>query len=164
MSLKKYHTVRVHRQPCSRPNSIFVQNTRHLDNILTMPDRDPTQLILRPMPVQHDIERDQHPRQPRRLERQQAEEAEPDVRVPAAPDVHERRAQRRAEEGLVEQRSDEQERGGGVREQPGEVGDARGALLQHARVPLDEEDVEEEVEAEGAEVDEGAEEAPVLWV
>jgi hypothetical protein len=37
-----------------------------------------------------------------------------------------------------------------------------GGLLEHAGVALDEEDVEEEVEGEGAEVDEGGEEAPVL--
>jgi hypothetical protein len=37
-----------------------------------------------------------------------------------------------------------------------------GALFEEARVSLEEEDVVEEVEAEGAEVEEGGEEAPVL--
>jgi len=130
---------------------------------LTVSHDNPTKLVFRPLSVQHHIERNQHPRQPRRLERQQPKEAEPDVRIPSTPDVHQCRAECRAEKCLVEQRRDEKERGRGVGEKPGEVGDARGALFQHARVALDEEDVKEEVEAQGAEVYEGTDQAPVLY-
>jgi len=40
---------------------------------------------------------------------------------------------------------------------------AAGGLLEEARVALEEEDVEEKVEAERAEITEGACEAPVLY-
>ena len=56
---------------------------------------------------------------------------------------------------MVEERSDYEERCGGVCEEPGEVRDGGGGFFEHARVALDEEDVEEEVQGEGAEVDEG---------
>ena len=150
MSLKKYHTT----------NSLafnFDFNCISLvgSDVLTMPNSNTTKLILRPMPMQHDIKRNQHPRQPRRFKRQQTQKTQPHIRVPSAPDVHQCRAEGGAEEGLVEERGDEQEGGGGVGEQPAEVGDACGGFLEHAGVALDEEDVEEEVEGEGAEVDEG---------
>ena len=120
-----------------------------------MPNHNPTKLILRPMPMQHDIKRNQHPRQPRRLERQQSQKTEPHVRVPPAPDIHQCRAQRRAEEHLVEEGGEAEEGEGGVGQEPGEVREGGGGFFEHARVALDEEDVEEEVEGEGAEVDEG---------
>ena len=127
-----------------------------------MSDRNPTQLILRPVPMQHDIKRYQYPRQPRRLERQQSQEAQPHVGIPSTPYIHQRRAERRAEKRLIGNRSDGEQAEHGIGHEPGEVGDGGGGLLEHARVALDEEDVEEEVEGEGAEVDEGGEEAPVL--
>ena len=120
-----------------------------------MPNSNTTKLILRPMPMQNHVKRNQHPRQPRRLKRQQAQKTQPHVGVPSAPDVHECRAERGAEEGLVEERGDEEQGGGGVGEEPAEVCYACGGLFEHAGVALDEEDVEEEVEGEGAEVDEG---------
>jgi hypothetical protein len=55
---------------------------------------------------------------------------------------------------LVEEGRDEEEGGAGVEEEPGEVGDAGGGFFEHAGVALDEEDMEEEVEREGPEVDE----------
>ena len=60
-------------------------------------------------------------------------------------------------------RRGDQENGAGIEEQPGEVrwGSA-GRFLEQARVALQEEDVEEEVEGEGAEVEEGGQEAPDL--
>ena len=119
-----------------------------------MPNSNPTKLILWPMPMQHHIERNQHPRQPGRLERQQSKKTQPHIRVPSAPDVHESTTQRRTEEGLIEERCDEEQGGGGVGEEPREVCDGGGGLLEHAGVALDEEDVEEEVEGQGAEVDE----------
>ena len=42
------------------------------------------------------------------------------------------------------------------------MSDGGGGFLEHAGVALDEEDVEEEVQGEGPEVDESGEEAPVL--
>jgi hypothetical protein len=42
------------------------------------------------------------------------------------------------------------------------MGDGGGGFFQHAGVALHEEDVEDEVEGEGSEVDEGGEEAPEL--
>jgi hypothetical protein len=68
-----------------------------------------------------------------------------------------------AEEGHRDEGREQQQRGHGVDQQPREVGGrtARG-LLEQARVALEEVDVEEEVDGEGAEVEEGCEEAPVL--
>ena len=43
------------------------------------------------------------------------------------------------------------------------MGDGRGGLFEHAGVSLDEEDVEEEVEGERAEVYECCEQSPELW-
>lgn len=63
---------------------------------------------------------------------------------------------------MVEEWCDEEESGGGVEEEPAEVRDAGSGFFEHAGVALNEEDVEEEVERERAEVDEGREEAPVL--
>lgn len=131
---------------------------------LTMPNRNPTKLLLRPMPMQHHIEPDQHPRQPRRLEVQYAQKAQPHIRIPPAPDVHQRRTKRGAEERRVGGGSEAEEGEDGVGHEVGEVGDAAGGFFEHARVALDEEDVEEEVEGERAEVDEGGEEAPVLSI
>lgn len=120
-----------------------------------MSNSNATKLILRPMAMQDHIKRDQHPRQPGRLKSQQSQKTQPHIGVPSAPNIHQCRAQCGAEEGLVEKRRDEQEGGAGVGEEPAEVRDAGGGLLEHAGVALDEEDVEEEVEAEGPEVDEG---------
>nr|POE56617.1 hypothetical protein CFP56_33589 [Quercus suber] len=127
-----------------------------------MPDHDPTQLVFGPVAMEHDVEGDQDPRQPGRLEIEHAKEAQPDVRVATAPDVHERGAERGAEEGLVEERRDGEKRCAGVREQVGEMRDGRGGFFKHTSVALDEEDVEEQVEGKRAEVDEGGDEAPVL--
>ena len=129
---------------------------------LTVSDDNATQLVFRPVLVEDDVEGDQHPRQPRSLERQDAQEAQARVRVAPAPDVHQGRTDDAAQKGLAEQRRDGQRARRRVRHQPAKVCHARRALLQHARVSLDEEDVKEEVEGERAEVDECGEESPVL--
>lgn len=51
-----------------------------------------------------------------------------------------------------------------VRQHPGKVSYGSGRLFEHSRVSLDEEDVEDELEAEGAKVDERRQESPVLFV
>lgn len=128
-----------------------------------MPDNDPANLIFGPMRVQNDIERNQHPRQPGCAEGEQTQETQPHIGIPATPDVHEGGAEGGAEEGLVGEGRDDEQGDGGVGEEPDEVRDGGGGFLEHAGVALDEEDVEEEVEGEGAEVDEGGDEAPVLF-
>lgn len=138
MSLKKYHTANT---SASIPLTSLLCDV----DVLTVPNSNTAKLILRPMPMQHDIKCNQHPRQPGRLKRQQAQKTQPHIGVPSTPDVHECGAQCRAQEGLVEERRDEEEGGAGVGEEPAEVRHACGGLFEHAGVALDEEDVEEEV-------------------
>ena len=104
--------------------------------------------------MQDNIECYQHPRQPRRSECQDSQKAEPCIWVPPAPDVDHCGAERRAEECLVEERRDAEQGCRGVEEEVGEVCGGEGGFFEHAGVALDEEDVEEEVEGEGTEVDE----------
>jgi len=113
-------------------------------------------LVLGHGAVQHQAEAHEHPGEVGRREDEQAEEAEAGVRVAARPDVDQRRGEGVAEEGHRDERGEEDEAGHGVEEEPGEVrrGAARG-LLEEAGVALEEVDVEEEVEGEGAEVEEG---------
>lgn len=67
-----------------------------------MPDNDTTHLVLRHSSVHNDTEAEQDPRQVRRLEDQQSEEAEHCIRVFAAPDVDEGARERRAQERRAE--------------------------------------------------------------
>ena len=114
---------------------------------LTMPHNDATYLILRHRPVQHQTEGHQDPWQIWRRKHQQPQEGKPRFRVPSAPYVHQRRTQRRAEEGDGEQWREAEEGSGGVDKEPGKVGGRSAtALFQEARVALEEEDVEEKVE------------------
>jgi hypothetical protein len=100
----------------------------------------------------------EHPRQVRRLEHEQTQEAEHCVWVLPTPDVDERTGQRGAEEGHGEHGRDAEEERGSECEEPCEVGGgATGRLFEQAGVALEEEDVVEEVEAERAEVEEGRE-------
>jgi hypothetical protein len=122
---------------------------------LTMPDRNPTELLLRPVPMQYYVKSYQHPWQPRRLEIQYAQKTQPHVWIPPTPDIHQSRAKRRAEERRVGDGREAEEGEDGVGHEVGEVGDAAGGFFKHACITLDEEDVEEEVEGEGPEVDEG---------
>lgn len=70
-----------------------------------------------------------------------------------------------AEEWHGDEGGEGDEADAGVEEEPGEVGGgAAGGFFEEARVALHEEDVEDEVEGEGAEVEEGCCEAPELWV
>lgn len=69
-----------------------------------------------------------------------------------------------AEEGHGDERGDEEQGGAAVEEEPGEVGGGgAGGFFEEARVAREEEDVEDEVEGEGAEVEEGGYEAPELF-
>lgn len=63
-----------------------------------MPNHHARNLILGHQAVQHQRKRHQHPRQIRRREDQQAQEAQPRVRVAPAPDVDERAAEAGPEE------------------------------------------------------------------
>lgn len=106
--------------------------------------------------MQNEREGHQDPRQIRGGEDHEAEEAQARVGIAPAPDVDEGAAEGGAEEGHGEQGRHEEQDAAGVQQQPGEVRrrPARG-FFEQARVPLLEEDVEEEVEVEWSEVDEG---------
>jgi hypothetical protein len=120
-------------------------------------------LVLGDGAVQHQTETHQDPRQVRRREDQQAEEAQPRVRVAPRPDVDERRRQRVPQEWHGDQRGEAYEAGGCVEQKPREVRRRpAGRFLQQPRVPLQEEDVEHQVQRQGAEVEERRGEAPVL--
>ena len=132
-----------------------------------MADDDAQELIAGHRAMHHQIERHQHPGQIRGGEDQEAHQGEPGVRVPPAPDVDEGAGEGGAEEGQgagrEEGRREQEQRGRGVQQEPGEGG--RGGAetgLEQARVPLQEEQVEQQVEAERAEVGECGEQAPIL--
>lgn len=139
-----------------------------------MSDDAPEDLVFRHGAMEHEGEAGQDEGQVWRGEDEEAEKGEARLGVASAPDVDEGAGQGGAEEGHGEQGRDEQEDGGGVEEEPGEVGgggvwpagggggEGGHGFFEEARVALEEEDVEEEVERQGAEVDEGGEEAPVL--
>jgi hypothetical protein len=120
-------------------------------------------LILGHMPVKHDVEGHEHPGQERGAKGEEAEEAEHGVRVPPPPHVHERAGQRAAEELQVQRRAEGEQHGGRDEQQPGEAGGRpAAAFLEQARVALHEEEVEDEVEAERAKVQERSHQSPVL--
>ncbi|KAI5287060.1 hypothetical protein KEM52_001772, partial [Ascosphaera acerosa] len=110
-------------------------------------DDDAAELVLGNGAVHEQGEAHQDPGEVGRGKDQQAEEVEADVCVAARPDVHEAGGQGAAEEGDRDERAEQQERGGGVEQQPRKNG-GRGArgLFEQAGVPLQEEDVEDEVE------------------
>jgi len=112
--------------------------------------------------MQHHTQPNHKIRQPRRTKRKQTKKTQHCVGVPPAPDIDKGAGQGGAEKGLVEEGGEAQQGGGGVGDHPGKVGGADGGLFEHAGVALDEEHVEDEVEGERAEVDEGGDEAPVL--
>ena len=130
---------------------------------LTVTDDDAADLIFGHAAVHHEAERHQHPRQPRRLEHPEAQKVEQRVRVAPAPDVDQHARQAGAEEREREDGREAEQAERGERQQPGEVRRRPpAALLQQPAVALQEEDVEDEVEVQRAEVDEGGQEAPVL--
>ena len=108
----------------------------------------------------------EHPRQPRRCEDEDAQKAEAGIGVAAGPDVDEGAGEGGAQKGQRRGEGAEGEEGGrGIEKEPRKGGGRRsGALLEEARVSLEEEDVEEQVERGWSEVDEGGQEPPVLAV
>ncbi|KFY41118.1 hypothetical protein V494_03223 [Pseudogymnoascus sp. VKM F-4513 (FW-928)] len=128
-----------------------------------MPHNNAHNLILRYGAMQHKAKPHQHPRQIRGGEDQQPQERELGIRVAARPDVDEDAGEGVAEEDHGDEGGEGDEKDAGVEEEPGEVGGgAAGGFFEEAGVALHEEDVEDEVEGEGAEVEEGACEAPEL--
>lgn len=129
----------------------------------TMTDDDATDLVFRYRAMQHQTKRHQNPGEIGRSEDEETEEAQSGFGVAARPDVDEAAAEGGAEEGDGEEGGEAEEDDGGVEEEPREVGwGAAGGFFEEAGVALEEEDVEEEVDGERAEVDEGCQEAPVL--
>jgi len=121
-----------------------------------MSNNNAADLILGHAPMQHQTKGHQHPRQVRRRKHQQPQEAQPRLRVAPRPDIDQGAAQSRAEEGHREHRGEAEEDASGVEEKPREVrGGTAGGFFEEAGVALEEENVEEEVEGEGAEVEEG---------
>lgn len=128
-----------------------------------MTDDDATDLVFGYRAMQHQTKRHQNPGEIGCGEDEETEEAQSGFGVAARPDVDEAAAEGGAEEGDGEEGGEAEEDDGGVEEEPGEVGwGAAGGFFEKAGVALEEEDVEEEVDREGAEVDEGCQEAPVL--
>lgn len=120
-----------------------------------MADNHTHDLILGHMAVQDQAESHQHPGQVGRREDQQAQETELGVWVATRPDVDQGRGQRVAEEGYRDEWAEADEAGHGVEQEPREVGrGAAGGFLEKAGIALEEVDVEEEVDGEGAEVEE----------
>ena len=125
-----------------------------------MPNHDPQQVILGKRIVQQQREAQEYPGQVWRAEDEQAQERQPNSRVPAGPYVDQREAQRRPEKGhrsdgrqylhnnniitphispppplppIHEQKKNShQQRNSGIHNQPGKVGrpPAEAALLQ----------------------------------
>lgn len=127
-----------------------------VEEVPHMADDDAHKLVARHAPVQHEADAHQHPRQVRGAEDEQAQEAHEGVGVAARPDVDEGRRQRVAEEGHRDEGREEEQAGHGVDEQPREVGGRPARrFFEEARVALQEVDVEEEVDGERAEVEEG---------
>lgn len=130
-----------------------------------MPNHNPTHLVLRQLVRHCEREENQDPGQERRVEDDQTQEAQPGVGVPSAPDVHQRARQRLPEEGYGEERRQAQQHAGRVRQEPGVLRRrAAKRLLEQPGIALHEEDVQDDVEVEGAEVEEGREESPVLAI
>ena len=134
-----------------------------VEEVVDMPNHYAHDLVLGDSPVHNETEPHQHPREVWRREHQQPEEAELRIGVAPRPDVHERRRERVAQEGHRHERREQDQTRGGVEEQPREVrGGPAGRFLEEARVALHEVDLEEEVEGERVEEEEGGGEAPVL--
>lgn len=135
---------------------------RHGGGIDTVSDHNATELILGPLTVQDDAQSQHDPWQPGSAKDKQAEEAELGIGVASGPDVDEGAAQGAPQESDGQQRGQAQEGGGGIGEQPSKVGARGGRLLKHAGIALDEEDVEQQTQGQGPEVEKGGGEAPVL--
>ena len=89
-SLKKYHTV-------EHPQVSYHRRETPKHRIrLTMSNNNPANLILRHCTMQHQTKRHKHPRQIRRREHQQAQEAQPCLRIAPTPYIHQRARERRA--------------------------------------------------------------------
>lgn len=111
-----------------------------------------------------DREGEQHPRQVRRLKVQQAEEVHPQERIPSAPNVHQHDGEGLPKEQEVDEEGEDHHEDGAEEEHHDEVGGfaPKTSLLQHPAVAVGEDHVEEKTEADGAEEQEGREEAPHL--
>lgn len=118
-----------------------------------MADDDTADLVLGHDAVHNEAKGHQHPGKIGRGEHQQAEEAQAGLGVAATPDVDEAGGEGGAEEGQGEEGRQAEERCHGVEQQPGEVSRGpAGGFLEEARVSLQKEDMEEEIEIQRTEV------------
>lgn len=129
-----------------------------VEEVPDMANNHAHELVLGNGAVQHKTNAHENPRQVRRAKHQQPQKTHKGIRVAARPDVDQGGRQRVAEEGHGDEGRQEEQAGHGVDQQPREIGrrPARG-LLEEARIALQEVDVEEQVDGEGAEVEEGGE-------
>lgn len=134
-----------------------------IEEVPHMPDHNATDLILGHNLVHDQAEGHEHPWKVGSREDQQAQEAEASLGVAAGPDVDQAGRECSAEEREGEKGRDDQQGRHGVEDQPGELRrrSARG-LLEETRVSLQEEDMEQEVEIQRAEIKERGQQAPVL--
>lgn len=141
-----------------------VQRRVHVgEKVVDVANNDAHDLVLGNAPVQDQADAHQHPWQVRRRKDHQVKKAEPCVGVASRPNVDECRGERLAEERHGDERGEDEQEGHGVEQQPRKNGrrPAR-RLFEEARVALEEIDVEDEVEGDGAEVEERGQEPPVL--
>lgn len=127
-----------------------------------MTDHNAEQFVLWPVSVQYNAEPDHDEWQPRCLEGQKTNEAQYGIGMPTAPDVNQGATQSRAKKSLVKEGCQAEQRCGGICHHPGKGGWGGGRLFEHTGVALDEEDMEEELKAEGTEIYECRQESPVL--
>mmetsp|Transcript_4743 Transcript_4743/g.15556 ORF Transcript_4743/g.15556 Transcript_4743/m.15556 type:complete len:321 (-) Transcript_4743:88-1050(-) len=135
-----------------------------LEEVVDVPDRDAHQ-VNGGRVAKENRECEQHPGQVGRSELEESEKGHADVLVPPAPYVHHHKCERGAQEGR-----DVYEGGAGAQESTAKEDHvekvsgaaAEAAVLQKAAVSYEEEHVEEEIEADGAEEEEVGEDSPNL--
>lgn len=116
--------------------------------------------------AQYHGEAEQRPRQIRGQEIEDAEKVHAYEGVTPRPHVHQHDGERLAQEQQVHEKRKANHERAAEYEHHDKVGAlaAERALLQHAAVPVGERHVEEEIEADGAEEEEGGDEPPYLVV
>lgn len=128
-----------------------------------MTNHNATNLIFRNSAMQHQTKRHQHPRQIRRREHQQAQKAQPRIRIPPRPDIHQTATERRPQKRHPQHGRNQQQNPRGIHQQPGKMrrGPAR-RFLQQPRIALEEEDVEEEINGQRTKVQKRSQDPPIL--
>lgn len=147
-----------------RSRSIAYSRVYVREEVVDMSNHNPQQVILGKGIIQQQREAQENPGQVRRTENEKSQERQPNRRIPSSPYVDQREAKRGSKEGHRSYGRQYQQRSSRIHNQPSEIRrpPPETALLQVARVAAHEEDVEHEVQAQRAEVQEGGAQTPVL--